>query len=197
MIKKLINNIKNSLNIKGSLADIKNMVLEYNYKPFVLPIVIVVVLYFALTYLNKGATQMVTEVRNKVEAQKAEIANEQEYKTSKAIYEELAEHLPPFEKRNEWLLAEMLAIFDKVKVLPSRTGKHNLEESGIFVLSSITYEVESDFAELGRLMESIENHDKFLRVSELAIARMEGNLGRLKTSFRVNTVFVNDGIRRV
>lgn len=197
MMKNFINKIKNSLNIKDSLADIKNMILEYNYKPFILPIVIVVVLYFLLSYLNTGATQMVTEVRNRVEAQKAEIANEQEYKASKAVYEELVKRLPPFEKRNEWLLAEMLALFDKVKVVPSRTGKHNLEESGIFVLSSITYEVESDFAELGRLIESIENHEKFLRISELSVTRMEGSMGKLKTNLRVNTVFVNDGVKRV
>jgi len=179
-------------NMKEGFVDAQNMLLEGNYKPFLAPVIIVVALYFGIGYLNDNANQKVSDVRNRVEAQKAEIANEQEYKLSKKKYDSLVVLLPPNDRKNEWLLGEMLAIFEQNKIVPTRTGKHNLEDTDIFTLSSVTYDFELDFMELGKLVESIENSEKFLRISELLMTKMEGGLGRIKTTMRVNTIFINE-----
>ena len=168
------------------------MLSEHNYKPFAAPLILVVALWFGLGYINDGAARRVDEIRNKVEAQKAERNNEAEYKTSKAQYESLAKRLPPEADKEMWLLSEMISIFTKNNIQPSRTGRHNLEDSGIFTMASVGYEVDVDYNALGKLIESIENADKFLRISELQVQRTEGNLGRLKADFRVNTIFVKN-----
>ncbi|MDR0734594.1 MAG: hypothetical protein LBG16_02695 [Elusimicrobiota bacterium] len=180
-------------NIKQDLVDVKNMLSEGNYKPFAVPLILTAALWFGLWYLNTAAAHRVDEIKNKVEAQKAERSNESEYKSSKALYESLIKRLPPDASKEMWLLSEMLSIFTKNNIQPAHTGQHKLEDGGIFTMAYVTYEVEVDYAALGKLIESIENADKFLRISDLQVQRAEGNLGRLKAVFRVNTIFVKNG----
>jgi hypothetical protein len=179
-------------NMKQGLGDAKNMLLEGKYKSFAAPLILLAVLWFGLGWLNDSAASRVDKIRSKVEAQKAESNNDAEYKASKALYESLVGRLPPDTNKEMWLLSEMIAIFTKNNITPSRTGKHNLEDSGIFTMASVNYEVDADYPVLGKLFESIENADKFLRISDLQLQRAEGNLGRLKAEFRVNTVFVKN-----
>lgn len=178
--------------IKVGLTDAKNMLQEHNFKPFLMPLIVVLVLWFGLHHLNKSAAGRVSEVTRRNEAQKATITNEAAYKTAKAVYEQAIKRLPPADKKNEWLLAEMISIFERNNITPSKTGKHNLEESGIITMSSVSYDLEADFHSLGKLIESIESSEQFIRISELTVARAESNLGRLKVSLRVNTIFLNE-----
>ncbi|MDR1124200.1 MAG: hypothetical protein LBL61_06425 [Elusimicrobiota bacterium] len=179
-------------NIKQGLGDAKNMLSEGSYKPFAGPLILVVALWFGLGWLNDGAAHRVDEIRDKVEAQKAERNNEAEYKASKAAYESLVERLPSEDSKEMWLLSEMISIFSKNNITPARTGRHELEDSGIFTMASVNYEVDADFATLGKLVESVENAGSFLRISDLQVQRTDGNLGRLRANFKVNTIFVKN-----
>jgi len=182
--------------IKDGFVDVRNMFLEGNYKPFLKPLVVLIVVLVVLKFLNGNAKSSVAEVRNRVEAEKAEINNEEEYKNSKAIYEKLVARLPPEAEKNEWLLAQMVSIFAKNQIETTKTNKHVLEESGIFTLSSVHYEAEMDYYRLGRLVESIENSEYFMRISELLVTRAERNVGTLRVSMRVHTLFAAGGPKK-
>ncbi|MDR0646570.1 MAG: hypothetical protein LBG46_06445 [Elusimicrobiota bacterium] len=184
--------MKNFLkDIKYGLSNVKDMLLEKRYKPFLFPLIIVVAVFFICRYINGVALEQVYSIKNKIDAQTAEINNEREYKAAKEIYEKLVKRLPPDEKKNEWLLSETQGLFSKNEIVPVRVGKQTLEESdGIFTPASVNFDIEVDYATLGKFIASVESSDKFIRISELAASRSEGNLGRIKVSFRINTVFI-------
>jgi hypothetical protein len=177
---------------KDGLTDVKNMLEEHNFKPFATPLIILFVVFFALRYVNNSASGRVLEVRNKVEAHKAEINNEQEYKNSKAVYEKLVQRLPPADGKNEWLYQVVPQIFEANKMPTPKTAAQNTEDSGIFTLASMSLEFETDYQTLGKLVESIENYEKFLRISSLLAVRQAGSLGKVKVNMIINTVFSND-----
>lgn len=180
------------MDIKDGMMDVKNMLLESNYTPFIRPVVVLLVIGFLLNFVNGKAQDGVRKVRNTVEAQRAEVENEKEYKTSKETYQGFVKNLPPTEQKNEWLLRELISIFSANEIQTSRTGRHVLEESGFFTLSSVSFEVELDYNQLGKLVASIENFEKYMRISELIVNRADGSLGTLRVSIRVHTIFVND-----
>jgi Pilus assembly protein, PilO. len=177
--------------MKDGFEDIKNMLLEQNYRPFWRPVTVVLLVGIAVSILNNHSQSKIADMRRKVDAQQAEMENEVEYKNSKALYEKLVQQLPPVEKKNEWLLSEMVNIFDKVGVEATRTGKHDLEDSDIFTLSSVTVEAELDYNQLGKMVEAIESNPYFMRISDLTVTRAEGSLGKVQMNMRVHTVFVN------
>lgn len=190
------NNIKTALKnftdeLKEGLLDAKNMLEAHNFKPFVLPVVLLLILWFGLGHLNTSAGKRVLNARQRSEAMEAEIANESEYKNSKAAYERLAARLPASDSRNEWLLTEMLSKFDEFNIVPTRTGRQTLEDSQLVTMATINYEFDADYQTLGKLVESLENNAKYIRISELNAVRSETNATLLKVAMRVNTIFIN------
>lgn len=179
-------------NIKDGLNDIKNMIFEQNYRPFIRPAVAVLVFGILVSILNNRATTNVLEVQRKVDAQRAEVENEVEYKNAKATYEKLLKELPPFEKKNEWLLSQMISIFSKLNIEATRTGKHVLAEDGIFTLSSVNVEAEVSYDQLGKVVEAIESNPNFMRISDLTVSRADGSLGKIQVSMKIHTVFVEE-----
>ncbi len=178
--------------IQDGLIDIKNMLLEQNFRPFIRPVLVVLMVAIVVSILNNRSETKILEMKRKVEAQQAEVENEVEYRESKGIYEQLVKQLPPTDKKNEWLLAEMVSIFSKIGVESTRTGKHNLEESDIFTLSSVNVEAELDYSQLGKMIEAIENNKYFMRISDLTVTRADGSLGKVQINMKVHTVFVNE-----
>jgi hypothetical protein len=177
--------------IQTGISDAKNMLIEKQYKPFLLPLVILFIVFFSCRYINGIALERVTVIKDKIEAQNAEIKNENEYKISKEIYEKFVKNLPPESRKSEWLLGEIHSLLGKHNIVPGKIGKQMFEESeDMFTLASVSFEIETDYATLGKLIASIESFDKFIRISELTANRAEGNLGRLKVSLRVNTIFI-------
>ncbi len=178
--------------IQDGLIDIKNMLLEQNFRPFIRPVLVVLTVAIVVSILNNRSETKILEMKRKVEAQQAEVENEVEYRESKAVYEKLVKELPPTDKKNEWLLAEMVSIFGKIGVESTRTGKHNLEESDIFTLSSVNVEAELNYSQLGKMVEAIENNKYFMRISDLTVTRADGSLGKVQINMKVHTVFAND-----
>ncbi|MDR0952620.1 MAG: hypothetical protein LBM71_00260 [Elusimicrobiota bacterium] len=176
-------------NMKEGLNDISNMLLEKNYKPFLRPLVLLIVLLFLMNLVNKHVNSQVEVIRQKVAAQKAEADNATDYIESKSAYEKLAKRLPPVAEKNEWLLSQMTSIFDRLEFENPKIGKNSLEEDGKFTLSSVSVDAEGDFNQLGKLIETVENSPYFMRISSLAVNRAEGTLGELRINLKVHTIF--------
>lgn len=179
--------------LKSGLMDIQVMIRDGNLKPFLRPLLLGVIVFVLVWFLNKGTLSRLAEMRRKTDAQKAEIENEADYTRYKASYKRMLSTLPPFAQKEEWLLTQLYAIADKLHIRESMVlRKPNKEEDGIFFLYAVPVDVEVTYEQLGHLVEMIENSSTFMRISDLNIQRAEGTLGKLRTSFIVNTIFVND-----
>lgn len=178
--------------IKDGLADVQNMMFEKNWKPFVRPLILLLIVFAGVWYINGAANSKVLEAQRKVDAKKVEAESAMEYEESKALYEDLIKQLPDYSKKDEWLLSRMLSFFGKIGVEPSRTGKHILNEDGDFTHSSVTFDLELTYEQLGKLIEMVENSEQFMRLSNLTVSRAEGSLGRLQAGFRVHTLFLKN-----
>lgn len=176
--------------IKEGLSDVQNMLFEKNWNPFIRPLVLLLIVFVGVWYINGVANSKVLEAQRKVDAKKAEAESAKEYEDSKALYDQLVKQLPDYSKKDEWLLSQMLSFFNKVGVEPSRTGKHMLDEDGDFTHSSVTFDFELTYEQLGKLIEMVENNEQFMRLSNLTVSRAEGALGRLQAGFRVHTLFL-------
>lgn len=176
--------------IKDGLTDVKNMLMEGNYKPFINPLICVVVVGILVYFLNGSAVEKVNSEKKKIEALRAESDNIAEYKSSKELYEKLLPQLPPLEKKDEWLLVQVASIFPKSGAEVSKTGRNELETEGDITLSSVNLEALMNYEQLGKLVETIENYPQFLRISELNITRPEGDLGKIRVTMRLSTIFV-------
>lgn len=179
-------------NLKDGIDNIKNMLYEKNYMPFLRPIIAVVIVFGIIYYFNGIAQSKVVETQRKVDAKKAESDSAREYQESKALYEKLLTQLPNYEKKDEWLLSQLLIFYNKIGVEPTRTGKHILDEEGDFTHSSVIVDLELTYEQLGKLIEMIENNPEFMRISSLGIKRAEGSLGRLKVTIKIHTLFLKD-----
>ena len=178
--------------IKEGMSDVQNMLFEKNWTPFIRPLILLAIVFAGVWYIDGAANSKVMDARMKVEARKAEAESAKEYEESKALYESLKGQLPDYNKKDEWLLSQMLSFFNEVGVQPSRTGKHILDEDGDFTHSSVTFDFELTYEQLGKLVEMIENSEQFMRLSNLTISRAEGSLGRLQAGFRVHTLFLKN-----
>ena len=176
--------------MKEGLNDVQNMLFEKNWNPFIRPLVLLLIVFIAVWYVNGVAGSKVWEAQRKVDAKKAEAESAKEYEDSKALYERLVKRLPDYSKKDEWLLSQMLSFFNKGGVEPTRTGRHILDEDGDFTHSSVDVNLELTYEQLGKLIELIENNEHFMRISNLTVSRAEGALGRLQAGLRVHTLFL-------
>ena len=58
--------------IKEGLSDVQNMIFEKNWNPFIRPLVLLLIVFIGVWYINGVANSKVLESQRKVEAKKAE-----------------------------------------------------------------------------------------------------------------------------
>ncbi len=182
-------------NIKAGLSDVKNMALERNYKPLIRPIIAIVLAYMGVNFLNGFALEKLGDTRQKMEAQKVEADTDAEYRRSKQTFVTLKQKLPPFDRKDEFILAQTVNIFQSAGLNSTRTGKNTTETSGIFTISSVDVEAELTYEELGKLVQAIENGEFYMRISNLNVNRQSSTTAasdKLKVSMKLNTLFVDD-----
>ena len=178
--------------LKDGVENIKNMLYEKNYMPFVRPLIALIIVFGVVYYMNGIAESKVFDMQRKVDAKKAEADSAKEYQNSKLLYEKLLKQLPDYEKKDEWLLRQLLLFYNKIGIEPLRTGKHILDEEGDFTHSSVNVDLELTYEQLGKLIEMIENNPEFMRISNMNIKRAEGSLGRIKVTLKVHTLFIKE-----
>lgn len=176
--------------VKESINDIRVLIQERNFKPFWRPILLIVIICGLIVYLNNVSAKKVSNIKTKIEAQRAELDNEKEYKSTKTKYQKLLANLPPSNQKNEWILLQLGAIINQLgldktlKYSKSGTGSY-----GVFEVSSAKINGLLTYSELGRLVETIENNPQFLRISNMNLSR-SSSLGKISVQIEVYTAFL-------
>lgn len=179
--------------ITTGFSDSVTMLKENNIRPFLRPLLAIIVIIALAWFLHEGTSNQISEMRRKFEAQAAEVENREDYLKNKAKYAKLIEDLPLNTEKEIWHQSQIISIIGNLKLNGSVTyGNETKTQDGVFILSTIPIKAEITFEQLGRLIEAIENYPSFLRVSDLKISRKEGELEKLNVNFNTNTIFVQD-----
>ena len=176
-------------NMKDGFEAIANMLNEKNFKPFLRPLILVLVVFGIVYYLNGMTESRLQSASDRVDAKRAEAESATEYQKSKELYEKLIKQLPDYDKKDEWLATQLYSFFSKLGLDSSKT-RANSEEDGDLVHSSIVFDIELTYEQLGKLVEMIENNPEFMRISSMVVKRAEGSLGRLHADMKINTLFL-------
>ncbi len=181
--------------IKTGMTDASTMIKDRNFKPFLRPFVVLLVVVIVAWSLYKGTSDQIIGMKKKAEAQAVEVENREDYLKSKAKYKKLTEELPPNTQKSFWHQTELISIMEKVGLPKDSWSKGNeiQNSDGVFTISTIPVKGDITFDQLGRLMETIENSPTFMRVSDLRISRKQGETTeKLNVTFNTNTVFIQD-----
>ena len=180
--------------ITAGFSDIVSLLKENNLKPFIRPLLVLVLAIAGVYALHNSTATQIADMKRKADAQAAEVENREEYLKNKTKYVKLIEMLPPNDQKEVWHQSQIISIKQQLN-LPDRSLVHKGETKktdGVFTISTIPIEAEISFDQLGKILETIENYPTFLRVSDLKIARKQGELEKLSVNFNTNTVFIQD-----
>lgn len=178
--------------IKEDINNIRVLIQDHNYKPFWRPVLLIVLVFFLFYYLNNNAKDKVIVIQKKIEAQQAEADNEKEYNASKTRYQNLLAKLPPAAQKNEWILLQLEAIANNLKIRDVVNFAKGANSSyGIFEISTAEITGNLTYNQLGRLVETIENNPQFLRINKLTLNRRE-NTETIAVKIEVYTAFLED-----
>ena len=182
-----------------SMHDAVTMVNDRNFKPFLRPLLVMVVVVVIAWFLHQGTSAQILDMKKKAEAQAAELENREDYLKNKSKYLRLAEKLPPNTQKTFWHRSQIISIMEQLKLSESSlsNGSEVQTSDGVFTISSVPIKGELTFEQIGRLIEAIENNPSFMRISNLRIGRKTGageleKLEKLSVSFNTNTIFIQD-----
>ena len=179
--------------IKEDIYNIGVLIQDRNYKPFLRPALIILLVFFIVYLLNNNAKENVRIIQKKIEAQQAESDNEREYKAGKTRYQNLLAQLPPANQKSEWILLQLEAISKKLELKDSvKYSKGATSTYGILEISMATMTGSLTYNQIGRLVESIENNPQFLRINKLSLERQDSALGKILVKIEVYTAFLEE-----
>ncbi len=181
------------IDMKG-MTDAITMIKDKNLKPFVRPLFVMVVVLLLVYFLHKGTSAQIKDMKQKAEAQAAELDNREEFLRNKSKYGKLIEELPSNKQKALWHASQIISIKEQLKLPADAMSNGNEVQTtdGVFTLSTIPIRGEMTFEQIGRVIEAIENYPSFMRVSDLRISRKQGELEKLEVTFNTNTIFVQD-----
>ena len=190
-------NINNGLNdFKNGIHDASAMIKDRNFKPFLRPLLVLIVVVIIAWFLHQGTSAQIVDMKRKAEAQAAELENREDFLKNKSKYIRLVEELPPNTQKSRWHASQIISIRDELKLSPAilSNGNETQTTEGAFTISSIPIKGELTFEQIGRVIEAIENNPVFMRVSNLRISRnsKSAESEQLSVSFNSNTVFIQD-----
>ena len=179
--------------LKEELYNIQVLIQDRNFKPFLRPLVGIVLVFLLVNFLNNNAEEKVAVIKKRIEAQQAESDNERDYKVGKQRYQNLLAKLPPAAQKNEWILLQIEAIANKLNLKDSiKYVKGTNSSYGLLEISTAIITGNLTYNQIGRLVESIENNPQFLRINKLTLDRQDNSLGKILVRIEVYTAFLEE-----
>jgi len=176
---------------KQGFRDIKRVMEEGNYRLFVKQLVILLLVFLGVRFLNDKLSQQRASCVDQISAISIQQTNEQDYLENKSRLLQLEPAFPDIANKNEWLLRKIMDALESHQIQANISG--NVSETAgtdyTVVAQPVTFQQE--FFDLGRFVADIENGDDFLRISELSISKPTDPalLGKNIVNIRFNTLF--------
>ena len=101
------------------------------------------------------------------------------------------------DKKNEWLISQILDLFQESKIQPQLEGAQSEDASNAtYIAVGQNVGTSMGYMQLGKFLERVENDPNYLRISEVSITKdTDPNaIGNNKVSLRFNTIFPKEKI---
>lgn len=185
-----MNKIKASLE-KG-FNDMKLVLEEGNYKLFAKQFVVVVVVFLLFKYVNGSYQEKISNYRGQIDAIHSQQTNEQEYLTNKKRLLDLEPRFPDLESKSEWLMTQVLDLFQHSDLTPKMTGgqAENATDPN-YTKTSLEVKTSSSWLQFAQLIANLENRPEYLRVSNFKLVKNAESetLGTNTLTITLNTLF--------
>lgn len=179
--------------------DIQTVCQEGNFKLFVKQFIVVLGIFLLFRYLTGKFAEQEQTYRGQIEAINVQQKNEKTYLSNKEKLLTLEPLFPDIATKNEWLLSQILEIYQKASLAPEVSGTQSEDSSNAaYVAASLQVRSSMSYDKLGEFLASIENRPEFVRVSEVSLDKDtdKNNLGMNKVSMKFNTVFPKEKIAK-
>ena len=185
--------------LQRGFRDIQTVAEEGNFKLFLKQFIVIALVVLAWHQLTGKFASKIQNLEGQVDAIKAQQLNEKEYAANKKLLISLEPRFANIEDKGEWLLREILDIFQKAELTPNVSGSQ-VEDSNnpTYLLASMQVESAVEYATFARLLASIENRKEFIKISGFNLEKDKdpNRLGMNKVSIRLSTIFPKEKIAK-
>lgn len=189
---------KQSMNsLKKGFQDIQTVIQDGNFKLFAKQVVVIIALIFLLRYANGKFAAQIAQNTEQVNSIQIQQQSEQDYLTNKERLFSLEPRFPDVDKKNEWLISQILDLFQAANVQPQLEGTQSEDASNAtYVVAGQNVGAAMGYMQLGKFLERIENDPNYIRISEVSITKdTDPNaIGNNKIGLRFNTIFPKEKI---
>jgi len=183
---------------KEEFEYVKIILMERGVKFFIKPVFIGILLILILyTQIYQAAERDIFFKTDAIKAAQIQAENLEDYLKDKNNLIALGKMLPDIKDKSSWLLDKLTTILEENNVLASRISEQKEKDLGKFTSVNIKITLTVSYEELGKILQSIENDDIFLKVVALNLAKKGGQeelLGYNEIDMEVSTVFYKEPI---
>jgi len=195
---KLKNN-KHVQEFQKGLKDIQLVGQEGNFKLFLKQFMTVLVLFLLVRYIGAKNENKVRGYNDKIESIHLEQSSEKEYQDNKDKLLSLEPMFPDVSEKNEWLLRQILGIFQEKNMSPEVVGNQTEDAANPgYVLTGQQVNTVMGFRQFAEFLAGIESRDEFIKITSFSLEKDDdrNRLGSNKISMRFNTAFPKEKIAK-
>ncbi len=186
-------------NFTQGCRDMQVVAQEGNFKLFGMQIFIIALAAFLWNYSTNKFAAKIQNLHGQMEAIKAQQVNEGEYLTNKKLLISLEPRFADIESKNEWLLRQILDIFQKAKLAPNVSGSQVEDASNpTYLVASMQVDSSMGYKTFAELLASIENRKEYIKISNFVLEKNKdpNQMGVNKVSLKLNTIFPKEKVAR-
>lgn len=125
-----------------------------------------------------------------IEAKRIQAENMESYLKDKARLSFFLRHMPKLDDKSSWLLDTITTILEQNKVQATNISEQKEQKKDNFILVTIKISASMSYEELGKVIESVENNQQFLKVIDLDVVKStKGILGYNDVNMSIGTIF--------
>ena len=179
--------------------DMQVVAQEGNFKLFGMQILAIALAALAWNQLTGKFTAKIQNLNGQMDAIKAQQVNEGEYVTNKKLLITLEPRFASIESKNEWLLRQILDIFQKAKLSPNVSGSQVEDTSNpTYLVASMQVGSTMGYKTFAELLASIENRKEYIKISNFVLEKNKdpNQMGVNKISLKLNTIFPKEKVAK-
>lgn len=179
--------------------DMQVVLQEGNFKLFVKQVIVIAVAVFIWNQATGKFTAKIQNLNGQMDAIKAQQINEGEYMSNKKLLISLEPRFASIESKNEWLLRQILDIFQKAQLSPNVSGSQVEDSSNpTYLVASMQVGSTMEYKTFAELLASIENRKEYIKISNFVLEKNKdpNQMGVNKISLKLNTIFPKEKVAK-
>ncbi|ACC98131.1 hypothetical protein Emin_0576 [Elusimicrobium minutum Pei191] len=182
------------VSLKEGFKNINVVAAEGNYKVFAKPVLFGVIVCFALYYYNGGNAAIINQKNALISSLRTQKEKMVSYEQNKEKILEVEGFFPDIAGKNEWLITEIIDVFDRNNMRQTFTGPQQEEAGDILTAAAMGVSLKGSYYNIGKLVSDIENRKNLMKVQELNLIKDDKDLGLNNVTMKIGTIFPKERI---